>query len=105
MSIYAWLLVHIKRVINLKRLLSRAINLYCYQLRSGDLDECNGMQVDGQYAYYVIDAYPYVLACFKGLVDASFNKQPPARNGKERHGKKGPPPMNGGRPDRAPPRF
>jgi hypothetical protein len=61
--------------------------------------------VCSQYAYHVIDAYPYVLACFKGSVNASFDKQPPDSNGKERHGKKGSPPMSGGRPDRAPPRF
>ena len=28
---------------------------------AGDLDECNGMFVDGQYGYYVTDAYPWVI--------------------------------------------
>jgi hypothetical protein len=27
-----------------------------------DLDECNGMTVNGQYGYYVTDAYPWVMA-------------------------------------------
>ena len=42
---------------------------------SGDLDECNGMTVDGQYGYYVTNGYPWVLACFRGPPDASFNKR------------------------------
>ncbi|MEM1347417.1 MAG: YHYH protein [Myxococcota bacterium] len=40
----------------------------------GDLDECNGMTVDGQYGYYVTDTYPWVLKCFKGVLDPSFSK-------------------------------
>ena len=39
-----------------------------------DLDECNGMTVDGQYGYYVTDDYPWVLGCHSGTVDASFSK-------------------------------
>jgi len=41
---------------------------------AGDLDECNGMSVDGQYAYYVTDSYPWVMNCFSGTPDESFNK-------------------------------
>ena len=41
----------------------------------GDLDECNGMIIDGQYGYYVTDSYPWVLNCFKGEPDSSFNKR------------------------------
>ncbi|MEM9107460.1 MAG: YHYH protein [Pseudomonadota bacterium] len=40
----------------------------------GDLDRCNGMTVDGQYGYYVTTTYPWVLNCFAGTPDASFNK-------------------------------
>ncbi len=40
----------------------------------GDLDECNGMSVNGTYGYYTTDEFPYVLACFKGTPDASFFK-------------------------------
>jgi hypothetical protein len=39
---------------------------------NGDLDECNGMEVDGQYGYYVTDAYPWVISCFKGTPHSSF---------------------------------
>ena len=45
-----------------------------YVSGSGDLDECNGMMRDGSYGYYVTDAYPWVLACFKGTPDSSFDK-------------------------------
>ena len=40
----------------------------------GDLDECNGMTKDGVYGYYITESYPYVLACFSGTPDGSFNK-------------------------------
>lgn len=47
---------------------------YEYVAGLGDLDECNGMTVDGVYGYYMIDEYPYILSCFTGTPDASFNK-------------------------------
>jgi arylsulfatase A-like enzyme len=47
---------------------------YEYVEGLGDLDECNGMTINGQYAYYITENYPYVLACFSGTPDASFNK-------------------------------
>ena len=47
---------------------------YEYVAASGDLDECNGMMRGGSYGYYITDAYPWVLACFKGTPDSSFNK-------------------------------
>jgi hypothetical protein len=42
----------------------------------GDLDECNGMTVDGQYGYYVTATYPWVLGCLRGAPDPSFGKMP-----------------------------
>lgn len=41
---------------------------------AGDLDACNGMLVDGQYGYYVTDTYPWVIKCFTGTPDTSFEK-------------------------------
>jgi hypothetical protein len=41
---------------------------------AGDLDACNGMTRDGQYGYYVTNSFPWVLGCFTGTPDASFNK-------------------------------
>ena len=39
---------------------------YMYVAGSGDLDECNGAEVDGQYGYYLTAGYPYVTACKYG---------------------------------------
>lgn len=50
---------------------------YEYVAGSGDLDECNGMVVDGSYRYFVTDSYPWVLGCFRGTPDPSFNKMGP----------------------------
>ena len=47
---------------------------YIYVPGSGDLDECNGMTVDGVYGYYITEEYPYILACFSGTPDPSFQK-------------------------------
>jgi len=43
---------------------------------SGDLDECNGMEKDGVYGYYVTNSYPWVLGCFVGSPNNSFMKGP-----------------------------
>lgn len=47
---------------------------YEYVAGLGDLDECNGMMFKGAYGYYVVNTYPWVLACFKGTPNSSFNK-------------------------------
>ena len=47
---------------------------YEYLAGKGDLDECNGMTVNGEYGYYVTDSYPWVMNCFSGTPDASFRK-------------------------------
>ena len=44
-----------------------------YTVALGDLDECNGMTVNGQYGYYVTDTFPWVINCFKGSPSASFS--------------------------------
>jgi len=48
---------------------------YEYIEGSGDLDQCNGMVVDGIYGYYVTDAYPHIIGCFSGTPDDSFRKR------------------------------
>jgi len=47
---------------------------YEYIEASGDLDECNGISIDGSYRYYITKTFPYVLACFRGTPDNSFFK-------------------------------
>ncbi|TDO97902.1 YHYH protein [Marinomonas balearica] len=57
---------------------------------TGDLDQCNGMTVNGQYGYYVTDTYPWIVNCFSGTPDPSFrkrmgkNKQPNHKNTQHR---------------------
>jgi len=50
------------------------IDDYEYVEGSGDLDECNGMMRDGVYGYYIIDEFPWVLRCYQGETDSSFDK-------------------------------
>ena len=37
---------------------------------AGDLDECNGIEIDGEYVYLLTDEYPYVPRCLMGEFDA-----------------------------------
>ncbi|MEY4641142.1 MAG: hypothetical protein RLZZ227_1136 [Pseudomonadota bacterium] len=54
---------------------------YEYVAGSGDLDECNGMTVDGTYGYFITDQFPWIINCFKGTPDASFRKSGSATTG------------------------
>ncbi|MDG1987296.1 MAG: YHYH protein [Halieaceae bacterium] len=47
---------------------------YEYIEDSGDLDECNGMVVNGSYRYYITETYPWILGCFRGGIGDSFDK-------------------------------
>ena len=47
---------------------------YEYVAGIGDLDECNGMTLDGVYGYYITATYPYIIGCFKGVPHSSFEK-------------------------------
>ncbi len=47
---------------------------YEYVAGLGDLDECNGMTVNGVYGYFITEAFPWIINCFKGTPDASFKK-------------------------------
>lgn len=53
----------------------RYIDDFEYVEGLGDLDECNGMSIAGHYGYYVTDAYPWILNCYRGSPDASFSKR------------------------------
>lgn len=53
---------------------------------SGTLDECNGAMLEGQYAYFATDTYPFFPRCFKGTVSSDFiggrgNRTPPGDDG------------------------
>ena len=45
-----------------------------YDASLGNLDECNGTTINGQYAYFVTDWYPYIGRCLYGNPDSSFLK-------------------------------
>lgn len=49
---------------------------YEYVADSGDLDECNGMFIEGTYGYFVTDDFPYLMNCLKGTPDPSFELAP-----------------------------
>lgn len=51
---------------------------YHYQEGTGDLDSCNGMTRNGQYAYYLTETYPYIIKYFRGIPHPSFKKRLPA---------------------------
>lgn len=90
------------------------IDDFAYVEGAGDLDECNGMTIEGVYGYYITDSYPHVLGCFRGTPDASFLKtrgtlpstpaegSPPSRDGPPPSD--GPPPRNNSHPPRRPER-
>jgi hypothetical protein len=54
---------------------------YQYQAGAGDLDECNGMTVDGPYGYYVTHGFPWNMNCYRGTVHDSFVSNPGAGAG------------------------
>lgn len=49
---------------------------YEYVTGQGDLDECNGMTVNGVYGYFVTETFPYIMNCLRGTPDPSFDLNP-----------------------------
>lgn len=45
---------------------------------TGDLDECNGVVVNGEYVYMLTDEFPYISRCLNGVPDESFSRGPGA---------------------------
>lgn len=45
-----------------------------FSLGSGDLDDCNGTMINGEYMYVITKTFPYIPRCFKGTPDESFNR-------------------------------
>ncbi len=43
----------------------------------GQLDECNGIEIDGEYRYFITDEYPYVSRCLKGDFKENHPPGPP----------------------------
>ncbi|MGL5860791.1 MAG: YHYH protein [Phycicoccus sp.] len=49
---------------------------YVFDESAGDLDECNGTTINGEYAYVITNSYPFVGRCLKGEV----TEAPPGQN-------------------------
>ena len=43
-----------------------------YSASYGDLDECNGIEIDGLYSYLITDEFPYIPRCLMGV----FSEEP-----------------------------
>jgi len=54
---------------------------YEFVPNSGDLDECNGIDIDGEYVYLVTEEFPYVSRCLMGEVKEE--RKGPPRNEEE----------------------
>lgn len=60
-----------------------------YKEGLGDLDQCNGIEIDGNYVYLVTDSYPYVGRCLMGEFEEEHHGPPPGGHGntnKHHHG-------------------
>ncbi|MDC0506072.1 YHYH protein [Candidatus Gracilibacteria bacterium] len=66
-----------------------------YVAGSGDLDVCNGIEINGEYAYLITDEYPYIGRCLNGEYTHS---KPSGGNGTQRA------PTRGGPGSTRPPR-
>ena len=49
---------------------------YQHIVGSGNLDECNGAMLLGDYAYFATDTYPFFPRCFLGTVSQKFLGRP-----------------------------
>jgi hypothetical protein len=58
---------------------------WVYQKGLGDLDECNGIEIDGVYCYIVTSEYPYIGRCLKGKFEEIHPAHP---RGRHHHGRK-----------------
>lgn len=78
---------------------------YEYVKGHGNLDECNGVEYKGEYAYFLTEKFPVIPRCFMGTPDVSFRRGrgPQPRNrvagrghthgrGMHRHDSRGGPP-------------
>ena len=50
---------------------------HVFDASTGDLDECNGITIDGEYRYLITDAYPYVGRSLNGEVSQQAGGPPP----------------------------
>ena len=58
-----------------------------YVPNSGDLDECNGITIDGKYMYLVTNEFPYVSRCLMGEVPEQERRGGQGRPGERKNAK------------------
>lgn len=46
-----------------------------YKTGSGNLDQCNGAQVNGEYVYFLTEEFPFAPRCLMGQADGSFERK------------------------------
>ena len=46
-----------------------------YKAGSGDLDQCNGADVNGEYVYFLTEAFPFAPRCLMGEANSSFARR------------------------------
>lgn len=62
----------------------------------GELDECNGTEINGKYVYFVTEEYPFMSRCLKGVFKEEKRRGPPP--GQHSHRGSGRSDTRGGRP-------
>lgn len=63
---------------------------WTYSEGVGQLDECNGIEINGEYGYFVTEEYPYVSRCLKGdFTEEHHSGPPPGQH--DHHGHRPPP--------------
>ncbi len=50
---------------------------YAWSAEAGDLDACNGVEIDGTYAYVITDDFPFISRCLNGEVAQGAGGPPP----------------------------
>jgi len=48
---------------------------WVFDSNAGNLDECNGAVINGEYAYFATDTYPFFPRCFNGTVSPDFRRR------------------------------
>jgi hypothetical protein len=73
------------------------VSVWTFDQTIGQLDECNGISIDGEYCYFVTNEYPYVGRCLKGVfTEAKPSGGRPGGNSQDGRPNRTPPGGNGG---------
>ena len=59
-----------------------------YKPGHGNLDECNGGQLNGEFVYFATDTYPFFPRCHWGRVSASFQQRGRPERGADRRSRR-----------------